>query len=378
MITAEIAELRAEIDRRLAAYDRAEIKDWRLFEEPETRDITLDGQPLALLGAGAVMAQPFVSWAVSECWVAALVDNLRVGETRYGLGFASDEQFLDLARREPKLVAVMCCSGDAGVAHFSDLAARAGVRVLSLFQALRRAGMLMFGSAHGHPSAIETLAHDNPFLDRFADALSIKTYYCLLLHKLSWSRRWLDGIRLGYTDVLPITQDEILIDAGAYDGDSIRAFDRITRGQARHIYAFEPGPDNAATLRRNLQGRAEATVVEAGLWSETTRLSFRNDGLLSGVVGGEGVVIVPVVALDDSDIDEVSLLKMDIEGAEVPALRGGRALIARNAPKLAICAYHLADDLTEIPRIILDIRPEYRLFLRHHSPWLTDTVIYAV
>jgi len=61
-----------------------------------------------------------------------------------------------------------------------------------------------------------------------------------------------------------------------------------------------------------------------------------------------------------------------------PALRGGRRLIAANRSKLAIAAYHLADDLLEIPRTILDIDPDYRLFLRHHRPRLTDTVIHAM
>jgi len=53
-------------------------------------------------------------------------------------------------------------------------------------------------------------------------------------------------------------------------------------------------------------------------------------------------------------------------------------LIAANRSKLAIAAYHLADDLLEIPRTILDIDPDYRLFLRHHRPRLTDTVIHAM
>ncbi|HEV2678195.1 MAG TPA: FkbM family methyltransferase [Aliidongia sp.] len=379
-----VDELKAEVDRLLDRYERAEIKDGRLLEPPETRDIALEGRPVALLGAGAAFPQEFVRHLVERHHVVALVDNVRIGEARYEREFVGDAAFLDVAHRAPDLVAVMCCASDGAVAHFAALAARAGVPVLSLFQAMRREGLLSHGRAHGVVETIETLAHANPHLDRFADELSLRTYYCLLLHRLSWSRHWLDMVRFHYDEmyfgsgIFPLSHSEILVDGGAFDGDSIRAFDRFTGGEATHIHAFEPDGQSAAALRHNFAGRSNLTLVEAGLWSETTRLSFRSDGSLGSNLSTAGTITVPVVALDDRGIDDATLIKLDIEGAEVPALNGARDTIRRCAPKLAVCAYHLADDLLQIPRTILAIRPEYRLFLRHYSPWMTDTVVYAV
>lgn len=379
-----VSALRAALDSRLAAFAKSGTRDFRVFEEPAIRHVELDQRPLALLGAGSVVAADFVAHAIAHFNVVVLVDNLRVGEKMLGRTCGGDEDFRKAVQDHPDLVAVMCCASDGAVRHFDALAVAAGTPVLSLYQARRRIGAIGFGAAHGAPEMVERLAHHNPFVERFADETSLRTFYCALLHRLSWSRHWLDQIRLPYddmyfgTDVFTVSGTEILVDGGAFDGDSIRAFNRFSQGRARKIYAFEPDGQNAAALRRAMAGRAEVSVIEAGLWSSTTTLAFRSGGALGSALDGGGQASVPVVALDDCEIDAVTLIKLDIESAEIPALRGGGRLIAANRPKLAIAAYHLADDLIEIPRTILDIDPDYRLFLRHHSPWLTDTVIHAM
>jgi hypothetical protein len=71
-------------------------------------------------------------------------------------------------------------------------------------------------------------------------------------------------------------------------------------------------------------------------------------------------------------------VKMDIEGAELDALAGARALLARQRPRLAISVYHRPEHLWEIPRAILAAQPGYRLFFGHHMPVKWESVIYAV
>ncbi len=75
--------------------------------------------------------------------------------------------------------------------------------------------------------------------------------------------------------------------------------------------------------------------------------------------------------------EKVTFIKMDIEGAEYDALCGARKIIASQKPKLAICVYHKAEDIIEIPRLILDINPDYKFALRHYSLFDTETVLYA-
>jgi hypothetical protein len=69
---------------------------------------------------------------------------------------------------------------------------------------------------------------------------------------------------------------------------------------------------------------------------------------------------------------------MDLEGAEVDALYGAKNTIIKNKPKLAISIYHTDEHLYQIPLLIHDWVPEYTLYIRHHSDYTPDTVLYAV
>lgn len=86
-----------------------------------------------------------------------------------------------------------------------------------------------------------------------------------------------------------------------------------------------------------------------------------------------------VVKLDDIFKNrQVTFIKMDIEGAEIPALSGAEELIRRQQPKLAICVYHKTSDFWEIPLLLKEIVPRYTLRLRHHATvncW--GTVLYG-
>ncbi len=72
------------------------------------------------------------------------------------------------------------------------------------------------------------------------------------------------------------------------------------------------------------------------------------------------------------------MIKMDIEGAELEALKGAKKTIQRDKPKLAICIYHKTEDLWEIPLYIKELVSEYCLYIRHQTFGTGDTVLYAV
>lgn len=69
---------------------------------------------------------------------------------------------------------------------------------------------------------------------------------------------------------------------------------------------------------------------------------------------------------------------MDIEGAEMEALKGAENILKRDKPKLAICLYHKREDMWEIPYLIKSIKPEYKFFIRHYSNYEGETVLYAI
>ena len=47
--------------------------------------------------------------------------------------------------------------------------------------------------------------------------------------------------------------------------------------------------------------------------------------------------------------EDISLINMDIEGAELSVLKTAVNIIRKNRPVLSICVYHKAEDLVEIP-----------------------------
>jgi hypothetical protein len=69
---------------------------------------------------------------------------------------------------------------------------------------------------------------------------------------------------------------------------------------------------------------------------------------------------------------------MDIEGAEFEALKGAENKIMKYKPKLAISMHHRPTDLLTIPQYIKSLSPNYKFFLRLHSPVSRELVLYAV
>ena len=71
------------------------------------------------------------------------------------------------------------------------------------------------------------------------------------------------------------------------------------------------------------------------------------------------------------------MIKMDIEGAELEALKGCEDIIRNRKPKLAISIYHKAVDFVDILAYLLSLVPEYKLYYRHYSLYKYETVLYA-
>jgi len=183
-------------------------------------------------------------------------------------------------------------------------------------------------------------------------------------------------------------ENEVFVDGGAYIGDTAEDFlsrFEYSRDKCR-VYSFEPDKVNYEKAAKRLTGFPNVTLVLKGLWSEETLLLFNASigGGSSFVCGSsKDVHHVQVTSLDhffrDMPVSEwPTLIKMDIEGAENEALLGSADIIRRRKPKLAICAYHLTQDVYKLPQTIAGIRSDYRFALRQHQTGCEDTVLYAV
>ena len=68
---------------------------------------------------------------------------------------------------------------------------------------------------------------------------------------------------------------------------------------------------------------------------------------------------------------------MDVEGEEYEALKGAARIIEEQKPKLAISVYHKNEDIFLIPQLLLELRKDYKFYLRHYSLVTNETVLYA-
>lgn len=176
-------------------------------------------------------------------------------------------------------------------------------------------------------------------------------------------------------------KEEIFIDGGCFDADTSLQFIDWAGGKVKKIYAFEPDPINYKMCEEsfNEKCKVEWQLEPAGLWSEKTVLSFKDSGSASSAFNAEGTIKVPTASIDEVvGDDKVTFIKMDVEGAELEALKGAANTIKKNKPRLAICVYHKPEDIVDIPKYIKELVPEYKLYLRHYYPFVYDTVLYAV
>ena len=99
---------------------------------------------------------------------------------------------------------------------------------------------------------------------------------------------------------------------------------------------------------------------------------------MASMVTKEGTKIEATTIDEAVGDEEVTFIKMDIEGSELKALKGAEKTIRRCRPKLAICVYHRVDDLVTIPQYIQSLCPDYKLFYRNYCQLGLEAIIYAV
>lgn len=180
-----------------------------------------------------------------------------------------------------------------------------------------------------------------------------------------------------------LQKDEIFVDGGCLDFTTSVLFLGHCP-DTKKIYAFEPDKEQIDIIERNIKsiGYDRVRIINGALWSVNTELNFA----VCGDKSGNHVTQDPMAnekanayALDSAvDYgDRITFIKMDIEGAELHALKGARTIIQRDKPKLAVSLYHKPMDYIDIPTYIKSLVPEYQMFLRHYTTFDTETVLYC-
>ena len=174
-----------------------------------------------------------------------------------------------------------------------------------------------------------------------------------------------------------LSENEVFVDAGAFNGNTTLGFIRYVNNKFKKVYAFEPDPIRYWACYNNLSKLGEKIeIINAGVYDINSKVGFYAAAAPRSRIGDYDLKI-DVVKLDDTIKEEVTFIKMDVEGSEFQALLGAQNIIRAYKPKLAICLYHEHEDIWKLPLLIHEMVPEYKLFLRHHSSIWIENVLYA-
>lgn len=183
-------------------------------------------------------------------------------------------------------------------------------------------------------------------------------------------------------DIVTIPENCAYVDCGAYSGDTVARFvDTCGKKGVAYsaIYAFEPNPEMFLLLEKNTKDYANCVGINKGVWNKQATMMLKQSSG-SSMICSDGETSIGLDSLDAVLANaQVDFIKMDIEGAELPALQGAETIIKKSAPLLAVCVYHRHDDIVAIPTWIKKTAPEYRLYLRAHAkPMTRELVLYAM
>ena len=213
--------------------------------------------------------------------------------------------------------------------------------------------------------------------DLFLNILKSRLY-----HENGWSVQYCS--ELPHFDTLiseNISEEEVFIDCGAFNGDTLEMFLKKTKNKFEKYFAIEPIEENVSAMQNNIKLlnddiKNKINILQYAVGNKNEVLKFKNSGKSSRLTDEVDFTFVKSVKLDDLlSAEKPTWIKMDIEGAELNAIKGAAKAIKKYKPKLTICVYHRSSDLWKIPLEIKKICDDYKFYLRRVSG---DIICYAI
>lgn len=191
-----------------------------------------------------------------------------------------------------------------------------------------------------------------------------------------------------HNNIFKIGRDEIYLDVGAFDGDTIRLFLKENDGYYKYIYALEPDENNYNKLENfvNKNLLKDIQLKKVGAWNQKKELFFSSENQVSGVVEENKVVTsdilykVLVAPLDDmfDYKDNVTIVKINyLEGVK-EAVEGAKNILKNQTPKLAITLGFDCRNIRSIPLLVKKINPEYKIYLCFNRGMASGLTLYGV
>lgn len=218
--------------------------------------------------------------------------------------------------------------------------------------------------------------------DKLADDTSRLTLEALINFRYNRDIGFMEGFTLRLAEqywepFIELPAGAVFVDGGAFDGATSKEFARRYPDHGR-IFCFEPNEAAARKAEETLRDVRDVELLRKGLWDKAETLHFDDSMGSASKLSDAGGTTIETVALDEVVEGPVHLIKLDVEGAEPRALKGAERLIRAHGPHLAVCVYHDQRDFLRVPGFVLAIKPGYRVYLRHYTQGVFETVMFFV
>lgn len=182
-----------------------------------------------------------------------------------------------------------------------------------------------------------------------------------------------------------LPEHPVIVDCGGFTGDLMVPLNR--KGIAYDkVFSFEANQKLFKVMKENIRKNSledRFVPINKGIWDSSGKafLNVRSDDIAGGTIstGGTQGISIETVSIDNYFFNiKFDFVKMDIEGAELNAVKGGITLIKKYRPIMAISLYHSIDDVVEIPLYLIKELKDYYYLIRHHSFIGSETVFYCI
>jgi len=187
------------------------------------------------------------------------------------------------------------------------------------------------------------------------------------------------------SDIMVPKKHEVFVDGGVANFETCLDFIKWTKNNYDAIYGFEPDDICFKKAQECIKSKPEVDsskvhLYNAGCWSKSAKLQFFSDGRGGSSINENANSTIDVIAIDTviPKDKQVTFIKLDVEGAELEALKGAKETIKRCRPRLAICIYHKPEDILELPLYILSLHSDYKMYIRHYQHFIYENVLLCI
>lgn len=181
-------------------------------------------------------------------------------------------------------------------------------------------------------------------------------------------------------DLLPFCKNEVFVDVGAYTGDTVLDYIASYGMSYNKIYCYEITESMVLYMKNNFSNLPNVEIRNLAVAERVGKLYLDANSTSTSAnrVKEAGVDAVNAVSLDEDIKEKISMIKMDIEGGEISAIKGAKEHIKNDLPKLFISVYHSNDDIITIPKLIRSYTDKYDFYLRYYGGNLYATEIVLI